>query len=143
MSLPGAVYDLSIPDLLHLLNEKITLECTRVREIGPPPAVSTASLESEVSVPRQIRLDEDLTMVNSVDRKPRNRNTRYPEVPALFAEHVATSQQVTAGDPLSHCRLFPGRVCRRCKVNHSADSRLPILARVHHLGSRKLDVGIQ
>ena len=48
MSLTEAVHDLSIPDLLHVLSEKISLEGARVREIALPPAVS-ASLESEAS----------------------------------------------------------------------------------------------
>jgi hypothetical protein len=42
-------HDLSIPDLLHLLNEKLDLERTKLREAFLPPAVSAASLESEVS----------------------------------------------------------------------------------------------
>ena len=46
--------DLSIPDLLRLLNEKLGLECTRLQETPPPPLVDTASLESEVSSPELI-----------------------------------------------------------------------------------------
>ena len=41
----------SISDLLRILNEKLGLECTRLREThGLPPAVSIASLGPEVSV---------------------------------------------------------------------------------------------
>ena len=50
-----AARDLSVPDLLHLLNEKIGLECASLRGISLPPALSTASLESEVSPPRRTR----------------------------------------------------------------------------------------
>jgi len=48
MSLEAA-RDFSIPDLLHVLNEKIGLEFTTLRNTSLPPAVSAASLESEVS----------------------------------------------------------------------------------------------
>jgi len=41
--------DLSIPDLLRVLNEKLDLEYTRLRGTPLPPTVSVASLESEVS----------------------------------------------------------------------------------------------
>ena len=44
-----AVRDLSIPDLLRVLNEKIGLEFTTLRNTSLPPAVSAASLEFEVS----------------------------------------------------------------------------------------------
>ena len=50
MSLEAA-RDLSIPDLLRLLNEKLGLECTRLREIPLPPLASVASSESEVNTP--------------------------------------------------------------------------------------------
>ena len=42
--------NLSIPDLLRILNDKLYLECIRLREYYPPPAVPTASLEIEVSL---------------------------------------------------------------------------------------------
>ena len=48
MSLEAA-RNLSIPDLLRVLNEKLGLECARLRETPLPPVVSAASLESEVS----------------------------------------------------------------------------------------------
>ena len=47
--------DLSIPDLLRLLNEKLGLECTRLQETPLPP-VSTALLESEVGASELINL---------------------------------------------------------------------------------------
>ena len=68
-----AVRDLSIQDLLRLLNEKLGLECTRIREISPSQA---ASLESEVSTRRQILVPIDvavsLTPVGCIDRQSRN-----------------------------------------------------------------------
>ena len=42
-------YDLSIPELLRVLSDKIGLEYTRVQETSLPPDVSTTSLETEVS----------------------------------------------------------------------------------------------
>lgn len=42
-----AARDLSIPDLLRVLNEKLCLECTRLQEAPLPPA----SVESEVRIP--------------------------------------------------------------------------------------------
>ena len=51
MSKLKAARDLSIPDLLRLLNEKLGLECTRLRETPLPPLASVASSESEVNTP--------------------------------------------------------------------------------------------
>jgi hypothetical protein len=44
-----AAYDLSIPELLHVSNERLDFEYTGVRDIRLPPAVSVAPLETEVS----------------------------------------------------------------------------------------------
>jgi len=54
MSLEAA-RDLSIPELLRVLNGKLGLEQTRLRKYHPPPAFSTTSLEAEVSVPSSAR----------------------------------------------------------------------------------------
>jgi hypothetical protein len=51
MSLEAA-RDLSVTDLLHMLCEKLEQEYTRLRETRLPPALSAASVELEVSVPR-------------------------------------------------------------------------------------------
>ena len=51
--------DLSIPDLLRLLNEKLGLESARLQETPLPPLVATASLESEVSAPEWFDLHPD------------------------------------------------------------------------------------
>ena len=50
MSLEAAC-NLSIPDLLRVLNQKIGVEFTTLRNTPLPPAVSAGSLESEVSGP--------------------------------------------------------------------------------------------
>ena len=47
MSSRLSAYDLSIPELLRVLNEELCLECTRLRETLPS-VVSAASLEREV-----------------------------------------------------------------------------------------------
>lgn len=45
-----AALDLSLLELLKVLNKKLTLECTRVREIRlPTGAASITILEAEVS----------------------------------------------------------------------------------------------
>ena len=41
--------ELSVLELLHLLNEKLGLECTKLREIRICPVISASSLEPEVS----------------------------------------------------------------------------------------------
>jgi hypothetical protein len=41
---------LSILDLIRVLNEKLGLACTKLRETSFPPSLSSTSLESEVSV---------------------------------------------------------------------------------------------
>ena len=68
MSLEAA-YDLSIQDLLRVLNERLGLECARIREISPSQA---ASLESEVSARRPILVPiyvaMGLTLVGSADQ---------------------------------------------------------------------------
>ena len=43
-------YDLSILELLHALNEKLGLECARMRAIRLPLVVPTGSLETDVRV---------------------------------------------------------------------------------------------
>ena len=48
-----AALDLSIPELLRVLNEKLGLECTRAREIRLPAVpASITSLEAEASIPQ-------------------------------------------------------------------------------------------
>ena len=53
------VYDLSIPELLRVLNEKLGLKCVQTREICLPPILgSISSLEAEVSGPWTIYPNE-------------------------------------------------------------------------------------
>ena len=108
MSLEAA-RGLSIPDLLRLLNEKLGLECTRVREIPLSPAVPAPTLGSEVSTRRLGLIRRwSLTHLNYVDRWPRNQSTGCFEAHPFFTEHVATSQQAAAGAPLL-CRSTRSR----------------------------------
>ena len=51
MSKLKAARDLSIPDLLRLLNEKLGLECAKLQKSPLPPVVSASSLKPEVSAP--------------------------------------------------------------------------------------------
>jgi len=46
----NAARDLSIPELLYVLNEKLSLECAVLRDATTPPSTAAASLESEVSI---------------------------------------------------------------------------------------------
>ena len=43
--------NLSIPDLLDVVNEKLDLECVKLREIRLPPIAWATSMEREVSEP--------------------------------------------------------------------------------------------
>ena len=58
MSLEAA-RDLSIHDLLYLLNEKLGLEWTRIRDIPTSRPVPTVSLESEVSTRQSVLTPSD------------------------------------------------------------------------------------
>ena len=147
-----ATHDLSIQDLLRALNEKLGLECARLYETTPlPPLVSSTSLKSEVSVPGSINLHRfiiqttawlwDLT-VNPSDQKPRSQNTRCPPISVPVAEHVTASQQVTARDHSPYRPTHPPWQHIGYISPYSADSCMPILARVHHLRPRKLDADI-
>jgi len=58
MSLEAAL-NLSVPDLLRVLNDKLILECTRVREIPLPPVLaSITTLRAEVSTALSISPNE-------------------------------------------------------------------------------------
>jgi len=50
MSLEAA-RDLSIPELLYVLNEKLGLESSSLRQTCLPPIISIASLAAEVRTP--------------------------------------------------------------------------------------------
>jgi hypothetical protein len=102
MSLEAA-YNLSVPELLYVLNKKLDLECTRMLV---PSHTTVTSLESEVSEPRSTRPVQPsygLTLVDFTDRQPRSQSPRYLEAYPLPTKRLATSQQVAIGDPLSYC----------------------------------------
>jgi hypothetical protein len=53
-----AALDLSFLELLQALNEKLALECARVRETRLPPGVaSVTALEDQVIAPQSIYLE--------------------------------------------------------------------------------------
>ena len=139
-----SAYDFSIPELLRVLNEKLGLEYTRV--IRYPPVLPTNSLAADVRVfirSAQQTCQRGLT-VDPSDRKPRNQGARRSETYPLFTEHVATCQQTSAGNHLSCRPIFPRQGFHRGHgIDDSTDSCVPILARVHHFDTRKLDTNIQ
>ena len=90
MSLEVA-YNLSISDLLHVLNEKLGLESSKLRGISLPTTCSAGSLESEVSVPRWVNLDKELMKVILIDRRPGSQSAGCSEAHHILAEHLAAS----------------------------------------------------
>ena len=90
MSLEAA-YNLSISDLLHVLNEKLGLESSKLRGIPLPTTCSAGSLESEVSVPWWINLDKELMKVILIDRRPGSQSAGCSEAHHILAEHLAAS----------------------------------------------------
>ena len=81
--------------------------------------------------------------MNSLDRKCRSPSTPDSEVHVFLTEHVTASQSVAARNPLSYRSTDsqlgePGR-----EVDYSTNARVPILARLNHLGPRQLDKNIQ
>lgn len=77
------------------------------------------------------------------DRKSREPNVRYSEAATLSTEQVASDKQAASGDNFPHCSMCPEGLRCRCGVYHSAYTRVPVLARLHRLDTRKLDVDIQ
>ena len=62
-SLPEAVHDFVTPDIPRLLDERLGLESTPIREAPLPRAVPAAgSLESEVSINTLVFIPGDITM---------------------------------------------------------------------------------
>ena len=142
---PESTHDLSIQDLLRVLNDKLSLEWNRIREASPSRVFSAAELKSEVGAHQPTVASTDMAVASDsswIARKSGNQSMGYSWVRSSLTERVATGQQIAARDPLSYRRMFPGRVCPRYKVDHSIDSCVPILAPVHHLCPRELDVDL-
>jgi len=137
-----AARDLSVFDLLQVLDEKLSLESTRLQKTRP----SLAEIESEVSTrcqPLSRRMRWQGLTVDPPAQTPRIQRTMCLEVLTLFTERIAAGEQVATGDPLPHRQRFHGRGRPGCELDHSADSCVPILARIHHLGPGKLDANIR
>lgn len=104
MSLDAA-RNLSIPDLLRVLNEKLGLECSRLQNTPLPPASSTASLESEVSVPQP----------NSMDMAVWANCTELYRSKASKPEHtISRGSSILCG---THCSQSIGCHQRSCLVS--------------------------
>lgn len=148
MSLEAA-RNLSIPELLHVLNENLHWECNGLREYHPPPAISTASLKAEVSTQKSAYLSDRGSEIlhtyrNPPDQNSRIQNTRCPKTHSLVAEPATACKQVTTGDPFAHRSTLPARRYRRGnEAGYSIDPRMPVLAQLHHIAPRQLDSNIQ
>ena len=93
--------DLSVLELLRLLNEKLGLRCTRLRETRISPAISAASLEPEVSHLRRfvVSRSQSIPQIESLERGARDvlelipslRNLLQPvnRLPPEILSHVA------------------------------------------------------
>ena len=135
---PETVLNPSFLEFIQALNEKVTLECTRVQDFCPPHgAASVATLTAEVSTPLSTKDTTDLT-VNPSDRIPRNQGSRNLEAYFLVEEPVAADKPVATGDPLSHRTIHP-RVCKGRELDYSDDSRVQVLAHDRRLDARQLD----
>ena len=77
------------------------------------------------------------------DRKPQSCSTRCSEGVAPILEPVTASEHGTAGDPFPDLSMYPLQGRHRRTVDRYTDSRMPVLARAHHLDTPELDVGIQ
>ena len=86
--------------------------------------------------------DCDLTISPS-GQKHRIRSTPCFGPYSLFAEPVAAGEQVAVRDHLSYRPMSPGRGYHRYRTNRPTDPHMPVLARVYHFDTRKLDADIQ
>jgi len=139
MSLEAA-RKLSIPELLRVLGEKLDVEYSRVRQT-PTPLAGSPEVEVRAHVILQgVTVESDS---DPLDRESRNPSPRYPGVHTLPAERVTAGQQVASGDHFLHRSIHLSGGSRRRKTDCSTYSRMPVLARLHHLVARKLDADIQ
>ena len=111
MSLEAAP-NLSVPELLRVLNEKLGLECTRAREIRFPPVPGSVNSLSRAQVsinPVDLPLQAwwwDLTY-DPPDRKPQSQSERNSGAHPFLVDPVAPREQASTRDPLPH-RLVHG-----------------------------------
>lgn len=139
----GAALDLSFPELIQALSEKLTFECTRVRTIRlSHGATSITTLETEVSAPRPPKLQQNLT-VSPPDRISRKQGVRTLGAYSLVEEPTAASEPVTTGDNFPHRPIHPRGVREGRKFDYSNDPRVSLLAQIHHLDASKLDSDIK
>lgn len=90
----------------------------------------------------QSKLWTDLT-ANPPDRVSGKQSARNLGIHSIFEEHVTADKLVVTRDPLPYRPIPPRRTCEGHQLDYSDDSRVSILAQVHHLDARKLDSGIQ
>ena len=145
MSLEAA-RNLSIPELLRVLNDKLHSECNRLQEYHPPLAVSISFLETEVSaLSSHLNHRGEISPIyrKPLDQKSRGQSTRRSETHSLAAEPIATGQQGTTRDSFAYRSMFPVRRCRRGReADCSVDPRMPLLARLHHIRPHQLEANI-
>ena len=106
--------NLSVPDLPHVLDEKLSLEYAGLRESHLPPVVS---LGSHVGISwfchlilKECRGGFLQLNVNPAGRKSRSQSTRYSETHLLLSEPAAAGEQATARDDFSNCSTCPQQV---------------------------------
>jgi len=110
MSLEAA-RNLSVPDLLRVLDEKLGLEYVRLRESHLPPVVSLGSYV-RISWSCHLILKECGSgvlqlNVNPAGRKSRSQSTRYSEPHPLLSEPAAAGEQVATRDDFSNRSTCP------------------------------------
>ena len=71
--------------------------------------------------------------VNPLDRRPRSWSTIYPEARSILSEPAPTRKQVATRDLFSDHPACPPRARHRHMVHNPTHSRVPALARGHHL----------
>ena len=138
-----AARGLSVFRLLRVLNQKLGLECTRLRDTLPSPVTPGPPLHWNLRWPHVdwSLPDERRTPMNNRS-KTRSQCTRDFENDPTLAEPVAINQQVTTGDHFSYRSMCPGQSLRD-EVDCSVDSRMPLLARGYTIRHNHLDVVTQ
>ena len=144
---PSSARDLTIPELLRVLTQKFDDEYSRIRGMLSLPILPVALLEQEVSEACRVCQTSPersgLILRSSTDHEPRNHRPKCLDIHPILTEYAATSQQVAAGDPFPHRSRCSWAFGPRREEGSSTHSRVPILARINHRGSRKLVNDIQ